>query len=667
MKKSIMILVVGFVWMIIPQVAIAQEQDQLMEMAKTLYQQPSKAFMEKTYQFMTSNANTSEKKKKVEELGAYVIYIDEAYKLIDIGKQKGKLEDEEKLSNAKTLFEDIDKYIKSKGNQLSEFHQLYYFNRDKNEIEKALQKKKLIRQFVPYIEYYSEIVIQYFAALVINGIEEQKTIANNEENIKKYYSAIDRMNGKGAIKVEKVARDYKGNMPFYEYYKLKLEGRGDKDRTLVSTFLDEKFVFDKDKRQEIISKLAEADNKDLMKEKIEFQMDSLRKAMGNPNNRKEKEKAVRMRKMIDSLTVLRGQYLNTDQDRAKAFSYKAYANDKRIDEFLKMEPTDTFGLYIDAKNGVQFINLRTGICYYPYDLDLNQLLESTTYLAKKPSIPDFTYDPSYSLTELFNYEWFYPEYPEKMCKALEGLEVYRTDINDYDIITSVKVRRFDGLSDGPTHLLYDVQYKKGYNSPFKNDNPLWDNTAFSIKWYEQLKKCIGMKVLYCNNGEERLLYKDFINSLPTWTLESVELGDLGENSHKPALIATIRNGQQIKRLNAVSVCVFLTRGNLELFPKDINQYSHRLLPFDYVEKNAKKMPESMKSQLSWLAKSAQASMNQGLREIWIGSSVSLFLSSFPKAKLIKSTVSGGKAIRIYHVNGNEYVFKDGKCTSATKI
>lgn len=623
MKKSIMILVVGFVWMIIPQVAIAQEQDQLMEMAKTLYQQPSKAFMEKTYQFMTSNANTSEKKKKVEELGAYVIYIDEAYKLIDIGKQKGKLEDEEKLSNAKTLFEDIDKYIKSKGNQLSEFHQLYYFNRDKNEIEKALQKKKLIRQFVPYIEYYSEIVIQYFAAIIINGIEEQKTIANNKENIKKYYSAIDRMNGKGAIKVEKVARDYKGNMPFLEYYKLKLVSGIDKSTKLVSTFLDEKFVFIKELRDEKITMLKQSEGQ--------------------------------------------GSY-----SRPEGFRN---CSDDDIRDFYSMLPTDTFGICIDTwKPGLGsknkeplFINLRTGKMYLLNEFNLCSILESTTYLAKKPSIPDFTYDPSYSLTELFNYEWFYPEYPEKMCKALEGLEVYRTDINDYDIITSVKVRRFDGLSGGPTHLLYDVQYKKGYNSPFKNDNPLWDNTAFSIKWYEQLKKCIGMKVLYCNNGEERLLYKDFITSLPTWTLESVELGDLGENSHKPALIATIRNGQQIKRLNAVSVCVFLTRGNLELFPKDINQYSHRLLPFDYVEKNAKKMPESMKSQLSWLAKSAQASMNQGLREIWIGSSVSLFLSSFPKAKLIKSTVSGGKAIRIYHVNGNEYVFKDGKCTSVTKI
>jgi len=655
-----MILVVGFVWMIIPQVAIAQEQDQLMEMAKTLYQQPSKAFMEKTYQFMTSNANTSEKKKKVEELGAYVIYIDEAYKLIDIGKQKGKLEDEEKLSNAKTLFEDIDKYIKSKGNQLSEFHQLYYFNRDKNEIEKALQKKKLIRQFVPYIEYYSEIVIQYFAALVINGIEEQKTIANNEENIKKYYSAIDRMNGKGAIKVEKVARDYKGNMPFYEYYKLKLEGRGDKDRTLVSTFLDEKFVFDKDKRQEIISKLAEADNKDLMKEKIEFQMDSLRKAMGNPNNRKEMEKAVRMRKMIDSLTVLRGQYLNTDQDRAKAFSYKAYANDKRIDEFLKMEPTDTFGLYIDAKNGVQFINLRTGICYYPYVLDLNQLLESTTYLAKKPSIPDFIYDPSYSLEELFNYEWFNPEYPEKMCKALEGVEVYRTDINDYDVIKSVAVRRSNVWNDEPTKLYYDVVYQKGTSKYGVNPG----EQAFSISWYERLKKCIGMKVIYCNNEEERLLYRDFIDVIPSWTLVSIELGNI---EGRTKLIATIKKGNQTKRLDALSNCIFLTHDNLVLPPKDKSRYSHRLVPYEYVKKHGVNMPESEKAALTWFAKNYKESVIQTFREIWVGQKVSLFLTEFPNAKLVKNTVSGGKSVRIYHVNGNEFVFKDGVCTSVTKI
>jgi hypothetical protein len=78
------------------------------------------------------------------------------------------------------------------------------------------------------------------------------------------------------------------------------------------------------------------------------------------------------------------------------------------------------------------------------------------------------------------------------------------------------------------------------------------------------------------------------------------------------------------------------------------------------------MPESVKNELTWFAKMYTESMVQSLREIWVGQNVSLFLVEFPKAKMIKNTVSGGKAVRIYHANGNEYVFKDGICTSVTK-
>ena len=445
-------------------------------------------------------------------------------------------------------------------------------------------------------------------------VAKSQTEQDGTANLKKYYTAIDRMHGKGAIKVEKAPRDYKGDIPFYEYYKMKIEDGGwDKPRALVSTFLDEKFVFDQVRRQEIITKLVD-----------------------NENNRK------------------------------KAFSYKAHADDKKIDDFLAMEPTDTFGLFINAEQRVvQFINLRTGKCYYLYNLDLNQLLESTTYLSKSPSIPEFQYDPSYSLTELFNYKWYYPDYPEKMCKALEGLEVYRTDINDYDVIKSVKVRRSDDWNGGPATLYYDVEYQNGKSEYGRNPG----EKAFTIKWYEELKKCIGMKVIYCYNQEELLLYKDFVDAFPVWTLESVELGNLGEiHSSRQALVITIKRGQQTKRLDALYNGVFLTRKNIDLYPKDDkHRYQSRLLPYDYVEKHAVKMPESVKSELTWLAKSYYESILQSFREIWVGQKVSFFLSEFPNAKLVKNTVSGGKAIRIYHVKGNEFIFKDGVCTSVTKI
>jgi len=445
-------------------------------------------------------------------------------------------------------------------------------------------------------------------------------VSNAQElNLKKYYDAIDRMNGKGAIAVEKSKRDYVGDMPFSEYYKYKLvAGYGDRNN-LVSTFLDEKFVFIPELREEKISQLRQYEE-------------------GKARRRPE-------------------GFIN--------------CSDAAINDFKSMLPTDTFGLCIDewkprmgrSLKQPLFINLRTGRLCLLHEFGLNNILESTTYLAKKSSFPDFKYEPSYSLTELFKYEWYYPENPEKMCEALKGLEVYRTDINDYDVITSVKVRRSDNMNGGPAQLIYDVECEKG---KFVN-NHRWEWDFFSIKWYEQLKKCIGMKVIYCSDGEERLLYKDWISALPTWTLKSIELGNLGEKSDsRPALIATICSGQRTKRLDAVHSCLFLTHGKLKLSPKDNSRYRGRLLSYKYVEEHSTKMPESVKNELTWFAKMYTESMVQSLREIWVGQNVSLFLVEFPKAKMIKNTVSGGKAVRIYHANGNEYVFKDGICTSVTK-
>ena len=615
MKKSIITIIVGLAWMLTPQVASAQEQDVLVEKASRLYQQPqgTKDLLKETYQLLEANPNTINKKWDISEVQKYKEIADIAYQLIEIGNRNGKIDNEELLGYAKEVVQVIDEWS-AKSNEFNN-PILLRFRNDKGTINKALEKRKVIQQFVPYLNVYTKVVTQNYAATIINLFAEQKKQTANVENIKRYREGIAKMHGNGKIAVAKTKRDYKGDMPFREYYKLKLDGGREKSIALVSSFLDEKFVFDKELRQEKLSLL----------EKSEGQGTA---------------------------------------SRPKGFTL---CDDADIKDFKSMLPTDTFGLCIDVwkpESGFRdkqplFINLRTGRQCLLHEYDLNNMLESTTYLSKSPSIPDFQYDPSYSLTELFNYEWYYPEYPEKMCKALEGLEVYRTDINDYDVITSVSVRRSDDWNGGPAHLIYDVKYQKGsYN---KNR---WEYDVFSIKWYEELKKCIGMKVIFCDNGEERILYQDFLSNIPYWTLESVELGNL---DGRAALVATIKQGQKTERLDAVYNGLFLTRNNLDIFPKDRNMYSHRLLPYDYVKKHAVKAPESVKSELSWLAKTYHESMMQSFREIWVGQNVSLFLAEFPKAKLVKNTVSGGKAVRIYHVGGNEFVFKDGVCTSVTKI
>ena len=119
-------------------------------------------------------------------------------------------------------------------------------------------------------------------------------------------------------------------------------------------------------------------------------------------------------------------------------------------------------------------------------------------------------------------------------------------------------------------------------------------------------------------------------------------------------------------MDAVSDCQFLTREDLDLYPKDLRFLKH-VLSYDYVNEHAINMPENKKRELSLYAKNYTASLVQSFREIWVGQYISLFLSDFPKAKLVKNAVSGGKVIKIYHVDGQEFVFKDNICTSVTKI
>ena len=601
MKQLIITLVVGLAWMLMPQVANAQEQIKLMEMANRLYKQPqeSKDLLEETYQLLKSNENTVNKKWDISKAQNYKEITDIAYQLIEIGNRNGTIDSDELLGYAKELVEVIEKWS-SKSDEFN-YRTLLGFRRDKGNISKALEKRKVIRQFVPYMKVYTEVMTQSFAVSILNLYAEQEKHTKNLENLKRYHEGIAKMNGNigGIIAKEKAERDYKADMPFKDYFELNRS----KFDNLAPTFLDEKFVFDQELKEQ-------------------------------------------------------NQVMNYDPD---------------IDEYNSLLPTDTFGITIDVwhpekfdKKQALFINLRTGQLFLIWQFNLYKILESTTYLSKMSSGPDFVYDPSYSLDELFNYKWYYPENPEKMCKALEGLQVYRTRfdsysyINDYDVIKSVKVERKKTWNNEPASLIYNVEYKNGKN-PY---DTRWKGGAFSVKWYEKLQKCIGMKVIYCNNGEERLLYKDFIDILPVWILESVALGKLDRDKSE-TLVAIIRKGEETKRLNAMDVCTFITHEDLNLYPGD-NRYSSRLLPYEYVKEHSIIMPESMKSQLSWYAKTAKESMNQSLREIWVGQKVSLFLSQFPNAKLIKNTVSGGKTVKIYHVNGNEFVFKDGICTSVTK-
>ncbi len=511
----------------------------------------------------------------------YSQIIEEIDKLIEIGNNKGTIDDDVLYMVAQRIYDACSSQIVKNESSRPSFsdalassvigRSVNSTSATNNKIYKELQNRKIHKRFIPYLQECKNIAIMQEVQMEnekkIAEMKAQEERKRGLENLNKYHAAINRTNGDGIISVEKRERDYKGEIPFSEY--IKLRNRDDLIIKLIPTFIDEQFVLKQDLSQ----------------------------------------------------------------------------------------PKDTFGLY---KNGdIYFINLRTGDCYTYYSMC--DKMESLSYLAKYNSTKDFIYDPSYSLCELLNDELFNPMMPEKMCEALRDIEVYRTDKGDYDVIESVTVSR---EKDYKGNIKY--KYKVGY----KNESIVWNNNAFSIKWYEQLNKCIGKSFVYCEDDIHRWLYKETIPNVTIWTLEKVELGYLNSSDKKYSLVATIRSGQNIKRINAAESCMFITHKLTDLYPQNIDKYKKCLLPYDFVKTNVKKMPESVKNDIKRINKLNNAIGNlfkESLKDFYVGLSLSYFLGANPKAKLIKSTISGGKAIRVYHSNGYEYIFKDGVCTSANRF
>ena len=209
MKQLIITLVVGLAWMLMPQVANAQEQIKLMEMANRLYKQPqeSKDLLEETYQLLKSNENTVNKKWDISKAQNYKEITDIAYQLIEIGNRNGTIDSDELLGYAKELVEVIEKWS-SKSDEFN-YRTLLGFRRDKGNISKALEKRKVIRQFVPYMKVYTEVMTQSFAVSIINLYAEQEKQTKNLENLKRYHEGIAKMNGNigGIIAKEKAERE----------------------------------------------------------------------------------------------------------------------------------------------------------------------------------------------------------------------------------------------------------------------------------------------------------------------------------------------------------------------------------------------------------------------------------------------------------------------------
>ena len=355
---------------------------------------------------------------------------------------------------------------------------------------------------------------------------------------------------------------------------------------------------------------------------------------------------------------------------SKAFR-KAYASNKDRNnealtqlEKLSTMQTDTFGI---IKNGM--INLRTGDIFKTYiymegDIKWKRIWESVTYLENLKSLPPVEYDGTESLTSFLGD--FDRAYRDRYINALIGERVFLLDEQKYDIITDIEE---DFSNNG---LVY-----------FKNHEPLkewqWKEKCISVKWYEQLQKKVGKKVVmsskirYYGRNDISTTWREDLADLETETIERLEIKDgrflihlVGKEFPVDALrecklLAYPINVEEEWKLEKMTGQSRLNNGQ-------------SYLDFDVVLATTPKKPSSVKKQeteIDTWARDNSKKYDELRNHQYIGTLLSSFLSKWPHAKLVNTTVNGGVKIEIYHLQDYMYdyqiIFRNGKCISQTKL
>lgn len=354
----------------------------------------------------------------------------------------------------------------------------------------------------------------------------------------------------------------------------------------------------------------------------------------------------------------------------KAFR-KAYASNKdrknealtQLEKLSTMQ-TDTFGI---IKNGM--INLRTGdifktFIYMEGDITWKRIWESVTYLENLKSLPPVEYDGTESLTSFLGD--FDRAYRDRYINALIGERVFLLDEQKYDIITDI-----------------EEDFSNNGLVCFNNHEPLkewqWKEKCISVKWYEQLQKKIGKKVImsskirYYGQNDISTTWREDLADLETETIERLEIKDgrflihfVGKEFPVDALsecklLAYPINVEEEWKLEKMTGQSRLNNGQ-------------SYLDFDVVLATTPKKPSSVKKQETeidaWLRGNSKK-YDELRNHQYIGTSLSSFLSKWPHAKLVNTTINGGVKIEIYHLQDYMFdyqiIFRNGKCISQTKL
>lgn len=312
---------------------------------------------------------------------------------------------------------------------------------------------------------------------------------------------------------------------------------------------------------------------------------------------------------------------------------------------------DTFGIY----SRTEFIDLRTGEVFKDMNL-IPGLWESVNYLNLLKDVEVKPYDGTISLNALL--KDVNAPYREKIIESLIGERVFLLDELKYDYITAIEERNISG---GTTLYLKD-NGKLEY----------WQNECISVKWYEQLQKYVGKKVIYYDDlnlwGFERIWRED-LPKRPTYTVVKFEVKDNRLN-----MILKSNEGST-KTLDAYEYCDYLAypinidhEWNIKQSKRKCLLDNRTYFYYDAVWATTPRKPANIKKQEAEdKARSAEisAQWNKLREHKLIGTSLAQFTSQWPNAQLTNTTSSDGVTIQVYRIYDYRLVFRNGYCVSQT--
>ncbi len=332
-----------------------------------------------------------------------------------------------------------------------------------------------------------------------------------------------------------------------------------------------------------------------------------------------------------------------------------YSMDSKMKEQLdklSFMQEDTFGLFSER----EFINLRTGDVFLVYRDGFHKLFESVSYMENLKA-PGIIYDGTESL-EVFVGKSDRP-YRERYINALIGEKVFLTNVLKYDVITDI---------EDDYELIFH----------FANHGPIKDycfDKIVPVKWYEQLQKMVGKKVI---RGGNIKYYKDYpLNT--TWREDL-----LNEETHIIEKIE-VKEGQLEIHLNGLSKPISATREcGMLTFPINIEEEwkimqmggdsrlenSPGYLSYEAVITTTPQKPAEAKKYeaevQSWLKQNSK-NFSDLRNHKFIGTKVEKFLKIWTYAKLINTTINGSVIIKVYNVHNYQLIFRNGICVSQTRL